>query len=110
MASNESDTQKILNPSGSLMIDRAASFASELSAALASTPRLLISLSGIEDLDLACLQVLYAARRSAAAAGKELHFVGTVSSRVVRRLAAAGFLRGSPERAEDFEAALTDFQ
>jgi len=100
---------RIVNLSGSLLVDKASALRDELAAALASSLHVLVSLSLVEELDLACLQVLYAARRSAAASGGELHFAGSVPSRVVKRLSACGFLRGMPERAEDFEASLVDF-
>lgn len=109
MPGTKNETPKILNLSGSLTIDRVATLKDELSATLAESSQILVSISLVEEIDLACLQVLYSARRSAVATGKEMHFIGTVPSRVVRRLAAAGFLHGSPERAEDFEAGLTDF-
>jgi anti-anti-sigma regulatory factor len=102
-------TPKILNFSGALLVDRAAALKAELSEALEGSSQVLVSLSLIEDLDLACLQVFYAARRTAVKSGKEFHFIGTVPSRIVKRLAAAGFLSGSPERAEDFEAGLIEF-
>jgi anti-anti-sigma regulatory factor len=109
MASIRAETPKIVNLSGSLIVDRAAALKEELSAALAESSQLLVSLSLIEDLDLSCLQVLYAARRSAVAAGKDFHFIGTVPTRIVKRLASAGFLHGKAERAEDFETNLVDF-
>ncbi len=99
----------IVNLSGSLLVDRAAQLKKELGEAVAASERVLVSLSLVEELDLACLQVLYAARRAAAAAGRELRFVGSVPSRIVERLYVTGFLKGKPERAEDFEAMLQDF-
>jgi anti-anti-sigma factor len=105
----KSETPKVINLSGSLIVDRAATLKEELSAALEESSQILLSLSLVEEIDLACLQVLYSTKKSAAAAGKQIHFIGTVSSRIARRLAATGFLRGTPERAEDFEAQLTGF-
>lgn len=109
MSAIKGDSPRIVNLSGSLIVDRSEGLKAELTAALAESSQVLVSLSLLEDLDLACLQVLYAARRQAVAEGKDFHFVGTVPSRIVRRLAASGFLQGNPERAEDFEAGLTDF-
>jgi len=99
----------IVNLSGTYMIDRSSALKAELWAAIVGSDRVLVSLSLAEDLDLACLQVLYSARRFARATGKELRFVGSVPSRIVERLSSCGFLHGSPQRAEDFEAVLQDF-
>lgn len=109
MSQNSSGASVVLNPSGALIIDRASAFRNELSDALRSSRHITLDLSHVEELDLACLQVLYAARRAAIAAGKELHLSGTISPRVTKRLSAVGLLSGTPGRAEDFEASLLDF-
>jgi len=105
----QGESGKIVNLSGPLIVDRSQALKDELTAAIAESSDIHVSLSLIEDLDLACLQVLYAAKRQAGAEGKGFHFSGTVPSRVVRRLAAAGILKGSHQRAEDFEADLIGF-
>lgn len=100
---------KILNLQGPLVIDRAASLKEEFGSALSESDQVLISISLVEEIDLACLQVLYSARAQARAQGKELRLVGSVPSRVVERLEACGIVKGSPERAEDLESALVGF-
>ncbi len=105
----QDSSQRTLRLSGALTIDRAASLKAELAVALSESQEVLADLSAIVDLDLACLQIFYAARKQAVSGGKAFHFVGSVPSRVVRRLSASGFLRGDSERAEDFEASLADF-
>lgn len=110
MAALMIDNEKTLNLGGPLIIDRAAPLKAELTEALSENKKVFLDISQAEDLDLSCLQVIYAARRSAAASGKELHFIGTIPLRIVNRLAASGFLKGKPEKAADFEASLTDFQ
>ncbi len=100
---------RIINLHGPLTIDRSSELKAEISDALGSCDNVLISISLVEELDLACLQVFYAAKAEALAAGKELHFLGSVPSRVAKRLAASGFLRGPSEHAEEFESALVDF-
>lgn len=100
---------KIVNLQGNLSIDRAAGLKAEIAQALAGGEGVLLSISLVEELDLACLQVLYAAKASAKEAGKTLHFLGSVPSRIAKRLAACGFLREAAERAEDFESALVGF-
>ncbi|HOX32152.1 MAG TPA: STAS domain-containing protein [Spirochaetales bacterium] len=99
----------IVKPSGSLMVDKAAPLRDELLAALDASDAIILDLSLVEDIDLACLQVLYAAARSASARAKRLRFQGTVPARVAKRLAASGLSRGSSDRAEDLEASLVDF-
>ncbi len=100
---------RIVNLQGSLSIERAAALKAEIAEALRGGDSVLLSLSLAEDLDLSCLQVIYAAKRQALSSGKALHFLGSVPSRIARRLAACGFLRGPAERAEDFESALVGF-
>jgi anti-anti-sigma factor len=102
-------TPRVINLHGALTVDRAVALKEEISAVLAQTDQVFVNLSQTEDIDLACLQVFYAARRSARAADKQFRLVGSVTPRVAKRLSACGFLRGSPERAEDFETALIDF-
>jgi anti-anti-sigma regulatory factor len=100
---------KIIDLQGPLSIDRAASLKEELGSALGENDQVLVNLSLVEEIDLACLQVLYSARAQARVQGKELHLVGPVPSRVVGRLEACGVVKGSPERAEDLESALVGF-
>lgn len=98
----------ILYLSGSLGVDRVSALKDELASALEGEGRVLLNFSSVEDIDLSCIQVLYAARASAKALGRELHFVGSLPSRVASRLLSCGFLKGASERSEDFEAALSD--
>jgi anti-anti-sigma factor len=109
MSKEQNSVPKTLSLSGSLNVDRATSLQGELSSALGEAKYVLVDLSGVEEIDLSALQILYAARRSAKAANKELHLVGSMSSKVVKRLAACGFLHGSPVRAEEVETGLADF-
>ena len=99
-------TPATLKLQGVLGIDRAASLKEEIVAALGESGRVLLDLSLVEDLDLACLQVLYGARTTAKARGLELQFSGSLPSRVVQRLETCGFLKGRPGRAEDLASAL----
>jgi anti-anti-sigma regulatory factor len=98
-----------VNLSGSLTIEKAAEIKRELAAALSSSSRVSVDISAIEDIDLACLQALYAARAEAKALGKELHLEGTIPQRAAKRLSACGFIRGTPVGAAELEAALVDF-
>jgi anti-anti-sigma regulatory factor len=100
---------KIVNLQGSLTVDKAAALKVQIETAMDGCDKLLLSISLVEDIDLACLQVFYSAKSSAAASGKELHFLGSVPSRVSKRLIACGFLHGHSEHADEFESALVGF-
>jgi anti-anti-sigma factor len=102
-------TPKIVNLSGSLTIDRAAALKDEMLAAIKDSENVVLNISQVEELDLSCLQVIYAADTKAKAEGKSLHFAGSVPASVAKRLAACGFVHGIPERAEEFEVALVGF-
>ncbi len=56
---------RILNLQGTLTVDRAQGLKAELSEALSANDVVLLSLSLVEELDLACLQVFYAAKTEA---------------------------------------------
>jgi anti-anti-sigma regulatory factor len=100
---------KIVNLHGSLLVDRAVALKDELSEALEGSDNVLLGISEVEDIGLACLQVLYAAKKRASASGKELHFHGALPPRLSKRLAACGFLRSVSEAADGFESALVGF-
>jgi anti-anti-sigma regulatory factor len=99
----------VINLGASLTVDKAAALKNELSAALLKGGNVLLNLSEVGELDLSCLQVMYAARAQAKASGQSLHLSGQASKGVVSRLVACGFLRGPTERSGDLESALVDF-
>jgi anti-anti-sigma regulatory factor len=99
----------VINLGASLTVDKAAALKDELFAALSKGGSVLLNLSAVEELDLSCLQVMYAARAQAKASGCGLHFSGQAPERVVSRLSACGFLRGPTERSGDLESALVGF-
>jgi anti-anti-sigma regulatory factor len=96
----------VLNLGATLNVDKAAALRNEIAAAFASGNSVNISFSSVEELDLPCLQVLYAALLSAKASGKELHFVGTLTQRISGRLKSSGFLGDARGQAADLEASL----
>jgi len=95
-----------LNLGVSLAVERAAPLRDEISEALGRGDNVHIVFSSVQELDLACLQVLSAALLSAKASGKVLHFKGTLSQRIADRLKSCGFLGDASGRAEDLESAL----
>jgi anti-anti-sigma regulatory factor len=101
-----SQTPIMVNLGASLTVDHAAALKSEITGAIKGGDSVLLGISAAEELELSCLQVLYAAKLSAKAAGKELHIVGKLSSRIAGRLAACGFLKDASASAEDLDSAL----
>jgi anti-anti-sigma regulatory factor len=89
-----------------LNVEKVAALRGEIAAALESEQDLRVNFSAVEELDLSCLQVLYAALAAAKASGKELHFVGALSPRVSGRLKACGFIGEAFPQACDLETAL----
>jgi len=101
-------TPLVLNLDSSLTIDHASELKREISSALSNSALVHLNFSGVEELDLACLQVLFAARATARAGDKGLVFTGLPSERVRKRLRAGGFLRSGNGDIESLEAALID--
>ena len=97
---------KLVQLQGSLTVDRALTLKQEMDAAFAAGNAIQFDFSQVEDLDLACLQLLYAATRLASKEGKELHFRGSIPAKVSKRLLGCGILRIDSQRAEDLESAL----
>lgn len=91
---------------GSLNVGNSNELKEELRKAIQAGDEVRIDIALVEDLDLACLQVFYAAEASARAVGKALHFIGAVPPKIAARLVACGFLRRIPERVEELDAAL----
>ena len=100
----------ILHLLPTLSIDRAAEFKAQLVEAFSASDDVILDFSPVEEIDLACLQLVYAARSTAGAAGKRLAFSGMPSPHVMARLSAAGFLRAVDpnEDGASLESALID--
>jgi Anti-anti-sigma regulatory factor (antagonist of anti-sigma factor) len=103
------ESPKIVNLQGSLTIDRAAALKGEILEALDGSSNVLISLTATEDIDLACLQILYSARSYARSHRGELHFLGSMPPRIAAKLSTCGFLRGFSDGSEGYESALVNF-
>ncbi|MBN1242396.1 MAG: STAS domain-containing protein [Spirochaetales bacterium] len=102
-------TQKVVSPAGPLGIEAAAPLRRELLAAFEEADEVLFDFSRAEDVDLAVLQVLYAAKRSAAHRGAFFALIGSVAEKVSRRLQVAGFTRSACSTGEELETSLVDF-
>lgn len=116
MADSAGNHAQIIRPEGALGVDRAASLRTELLAAFSSAGKVILALEAVSDMDLACLQVLYAARRSAREGSVDFSLRGSLPTRTLERLYATGFLRVRPGAGggaavpADMEALLVDFQ
>ena len=99
----------IINLHGPLTVDRASALKAEIAEALGGerqrSPQHFARRGARPRLPAGPLR----GQGEAAATGKELHFLGSVPSKVTKRLAACGFLRGLSEHAEEFESALVGF-
>lgn len=99
----------IVRLSGGYSIDRASEVFGAMSSALAGNRHVEVDLSGVDELDLSALQVLYSASRSARSKGGSVSFVGTVPEKACARLAAAGFSAAGPLSGADFAKGLPGF-
>jgi anti-anti-sigma regulatory factor len=93
-------TSHTVELSGTLGVRDAALLALRLAAAIEAHPSVTVSAAALEGLDIAIVQVLVAARKSAARAGRQLTIVPGPA--LVRTLVKAGFLTadGSPATPE----------
>lgn len=101
--------KKSVTLSGTYAIDRASELARELSDALGQASIVELDLTGVEDIDLPALQILYAAAASAAARGGELLLVGKASAGLCGKLVNGGFSQAGPLSALAFTAGLPGF-
>lgn len=76
---------------GNLTIDRAPELRQRLIRAIGENDLLTLDLSAVSSIDLACLQLLFSARRSAGIGAKRLHMVGTDNPEFARALQGNGF-------------------
>lgn len=104
-----------IRPEGVLGVDRAAALKAELLEALAVSGKVVLNMEAVTDIDLACLQVLYSARKTALERSREFSVRGSLPQRSLERLHAAGFLAmkpggGTASAPVNLEALLVDFQ
>lgn len=99
----------VINFSGILGMGYCAEFFKTLKQALSESDSILISFSLIEDIDISCLQTLYAASKEARLKGKTLSFVGTIPMNIGEKLKHCGFLSGPWGSASEFEKNLIGF-
>lgn len=87
----ETTGMAMVTVSGKATVRSADEAKAALLEALAGAPEVLLDVSGITGIDAAFLQLLCAAQKSAAAAGKPLRLEGGCSGTLARSFAEAGF-------------------
>jgi anti-anti-sigma regulatory factor len=100
---------KVINFTGFVNVASFAAWQQEIESALKSHSSVRISLSQVEDIDLAGVQLLYAARRRAFALKKEIQIVGDVQESVALRLHQCGFTRTVEHDGRSLNEALVEF-
>lgn len=83
---------RVINLTGNVTLTTISSFRDQIVAGVDEMPMVLLSLSQATDIDLAGIQLIYAARRYAAECGKALHVTGAVPDRIARRFFTGGFI------------------
>ncbi len=95
-----------LGPQGNLGIEKASALRGEIIDAFSRGGLIEFDFAGIVDLDLPCLQVIYAAHREARARDVRFRLVGRVNPRIAGRLKASGFVTAIPETGAELEGCL----
>ena len=85
--------QETLKLAGDLKIERAGELRDTLLRAFEGTGDLLVDVTGVNEVDVACLQVFCSAHRSFLKAGRLLAFESTPPPEFSKTLAEAGFGR-----------------
>jgi anti-anti-sigma regulatory factor len=80
------DNAKIVRAEGTLSIQDASGLRECLLEALSSSETLLIDLSGVQSIDLACLQIFCSAHKTYSQAQKVIRITGDLPEGVVRSL------------------------
>lgn len=97
---------KVITWEGSITVEKAGDLKTELLDAISQASQVVVSVSMLDYVDLAVLQLLKAAAKEASLAGKVLHLTGTVKPELARVLEVSGFVRKAAENARDLEAEL----
>jgi anti-anti-sigma regulatory factor len=90
----DKDNAKILSAEGALSIQDVSGLRESLLEAFSSAASLRIDLSGVQSVDLACLQIFCSAHKTYSQAQKGIRIVGELKEGVLRSIASVGI---SPE-------------
>lgn len=97
---------KVLTWEGSLSVERASALKEELMLALSQASQVVVSLSLMDSIDLAVIQLLKAAYIEAESTGKTFHLTGSVKPDLARAFSVSGFVRKFVDNARDLEVEL----
>ncbi len=84
--------KKTIQWKGFLSVNNAAALKEELELNISQTGNLVIDITGVEDVDVAVIQLIYASYKEALAQKKEFSLTGTVKPDVKKCLAACGLI------------------
>jgi len=99
-----------LQLSGVLNIENSTKIALLLYEAVEKYDNLAIDVSGLKELDLPGIQLLYSACRTASAKGKTVSLTGSIDPDAIRKLLHAGFIQNICSSGEALAAMLPDFK
>ncbi len=97
---------KVITWEGSLSVEQAVEIKKVLMDALDSFAQVVVSVSMLEGLDLAILQLIRSCALEAHNRGKVFHLTGTVRKELSRILLSSGFIQKPKENARDLEEEL----
>ena len=97
---------KVITWEGSPSVEQAARLREELLEALASARQVVVSLSLLDGIDVAVMQLLRSAALEAAERRRAFHLTGNLKPEVARAWRVAGFLRSPGDSARAAEAEL----
>lgn len=100
---------KVVNLSGSLTLSTVPDLKDELLSGIDEKPLVYASLSKSDEIDLAGIQLLYAARRYALSQDKEFHLTGTVPEAIAERLYRSGFVSRIVREGKELDEELHEF-
>jgi anti-anti-sigma regulatory factor len=97
---------KVLSWEGVLSVERAKEVQVELLTAFAQASQVVVSVSLLDSVDLAIIQLLVSAWLEAHKTGKTFHLGGTVRPEFLRALHVSGFVSANSENVRGIEAEL----
>lgn len=100
---------QVVNLNGDVTIARATELRATILEALEQKETVLAGLGQATDIDLAGIQLLYAAKRFARSVGRQFHLTGTVPDIIADRLFRAGVITEKAHNGKELEECMVDF-
>ena len=101
---------KIVNIEGDVILSNTEAISTLLKDAIDEKPMVLVSLSQTNDIDLAGIQTIYAARRYAIKKKRSFHVTGAIPELIARRLYQSGFTSEICLDGRELDTNLTEFE